>query len=132
MGLESLFEDMKECVAEPARRKRVGATTNSIALIANNGGTGCVLECDGSGIEASLDDVGKALDDNGLDDAPDGLSIWEGRYVTTQHNSIDYGIDYDAELIGTFRDLTEREWALLRETGTPWEFEPVPTGGEDR
>lgn len=107
---------------EPPRKKRVGATTESIALIANNGGVGVILEHDGTGIEASIDGVGKALDDNGLDDAPDGLSIWEGDFHTWQ-TWTDWGYDYDAELRGTFRPLTQHEWLLISEGLPPWLFE---------
>lgn len=121
-----LFESILEPKREPEpRRKRVGATTESIALIVNRGGQGVVLEFDGAGIEADMDEVGTyALDDHGLDGAPDGISIWEGRLVVT----CDYWTnDVECELVGKFRDLTEREWTLLRETGVSWEFEPVPT-----
>lgn len=108
---------------EPPRKKRKAPWNehDDIALIANNGGTGCILVSDGAAIEYSQEN-GCALDDNGLDDAPDGLSIWEGRGHSWETNT-DMGHEYDFELRGTFRDLTDREWALLRETGTPWEFE---------
>lgn len=123
MSLGDLFKPIAT-EPEPPRRKRLGATTDSIALIANNGGTGVVLAYDGAGIECCIDEGnGKALDDNGLDDAPDGLSIWEGAYHTWHVHTPDMN-EWEAELRGTFRDLTDREWALLRETGTPWEFEP--------
>ncbi len=116
-----LFKDLV-CVREDAP-KRIGATTDSIALIANNGGKGVILEYNGAGIEASVEAIGvRYLDDHGLDDAPDGLSIWEGRYLVTRSGNFEHPDEYDAELDGTFRDLTDREWALLRETGTPWEY----------
>lgn len=122
--MSTLFESMKEADPRPPRQKRKGASTDSIALIASMNGVGVILEEDGGGIEASIEEVGRAIQDNGLDDAPDGLSIWEGRYHTSCLNTPD-GIDYDAELIGTFRELTDKEWQRYRDTGLPWEFEPT-------
>ena len=111
-------------------RKRVGATTDSIALIAARKGHGVILAHDGGGIEADIEAVGLgALDDHGLDNAPDGLSIWEGRMSGwgPDHNG-----DYDCELRGTFRPLTDAEWTMFRETGTPWTFEETsPLAGTD-
>jgi hypothetical protein len=122
--------DMKEWAEEqwsnvdrPPTKKRLGATTDSIALIANNGGKGCILTYSGPGIEACVDEGGSALlDDNGLDDAPDGLSIWEGYYCVTESHT-DCGHEYDATLEGKFRPLTPTEWKLLAETGKPWKYE---------
>lgn len=107
---------------EPPHRTRIGATTDSIALIASVNGRGVILAYDGPGIEADIEAIGsRYLGDHGLDDAPDGLSIWEGHLST-------YG-ELDAELCGSFRALTDAEWARLRETGTPWEYEPTPPIG---
>lgn len=120
----SMFRPIIEMPApEPPRKKRKAPwnTHPDIALIANNGGTGCILASDGAAIEYSQEN-GHALDDNGLDDAPDGLSIWEGRGHSSEWHT-DMGHEYDFELNGSFRDLTEQEWTLLRETGTPWEYE---------
>ncbi len=108
----------------PPRRQRVGQTTDSIALIASNGSHGCIVVHDGAGIEADIEAIGNnSLDHHGLDDAPDGLSIWEGRL--TGGRCGEFGEDYETELVGTFRDLTDAEWLLLRETGEPWSYEPL-------
>lgn len=109
----------------PARRKRMAPwdREESIALIAAKDGKGCILSHDGDGIEADIDSLGVGdLGDHGLDDAPDGLSIWEGRLDAWVSHSPENGTDYEAQLEGKFRDLTEREWFLLRNTGTPWEY----------
>lgn len=124
--MSSLFDSLATLTPtdppEP-RRKRLGATTDSIALIACNGGCGVILEHDGPGIEAAVDgECNLRLEDHGLDDAPDGLSIWEGRYACF-NTSYEYSYEYECELDGKFRDLTDREWDYLRETGTPWEYE---------
>lgn len=120
MKSDTLFTDV-EPITFPPRRRRVGATTDSIALVACNGHYGTVICHDGPGIESAIEDTSPALDACGLDDAPDGLSIWEGCYITTR----DYWGEYDAYLSGHFRDLTEAEWTLLRETDVPWEMEEI-------
>jgi hypothetical protein len=87
-------------------------------VIANNGGCGCVLYAVGSCWEAWYESIGSyRLDDNGLDDAPDGICIWEGFLHTV---GPDRDGEYDAELQGEFRDLTPGEWALLQ-GGAPWD-----------
>lgn len=117
--IDTIFTTIKDEPAPP-RRGRVGATTDSIALVASNGYDGVVLCHDGPGIEAAIEDTGTCLDYCGLDDAPDGLSIWEGSYQVVRT----YEGDYDAWLEGTFRPLTEAEWGLLRTTEVPWTLEP--------
>ncbi len=122
MNLDDLKASLSPTPGEP-RKKRIGATTDSIALIASNGGKGVILVHDGSGIEADIEALGIGqLDDHGLDGAPDGLSIWEGRLISNTTNTPG-GLDYDTELDGVFRALTEREWELYRTTGIAWEFE---------
>lgn len=114
---------------EPPRRKRLPPwdRCDSIALIANNGGDGCILAHDGPGIEVNIEALGYSdLDDHGLDGAPDGLSIWEGT-LTVYPGSYEYPLETDAVLEGDCRDLTDREWELLRTTGVPWEYEPEET-----
>lgn len=115
-----------ESAPEPPRRKRRSPwdKTDSIALIAcDGGGNGCVLAHDGAGIEADFEhESSAALDNHGLDDAPEGLSIWEGRMDASKYWT-DCGYEYDASLEGTFRDLTPEEWELYRATGVPWTFE---------
>jgi hypothetical protein len=107
-----------------------GATTESIALIANNNGKGVVVVSCGDGISYFAEACGPYLSDMGLDDAPHGLTIWEGRVVSS-YSPLDG--DHDAELVGSFRALTDAEWGRLAATGAPWalasvnEFYPTPT-----
>lgn len=104
-------------------RKDPWNKTNSIALVASNNGHGCILAFNGEGIEVDFEhESDPSLDMHWMDDAPDGLSIWEGCYKDHETWG-DHGMDYDGELVGTFRPLTEREWELLKSTGTPWEME---------
>lgn len=115
--LRPQFED----VGPPTSPPRKNMTTESIALIANNGGSGIILELHGTGISCEVDAVGsKRLDDYGLDDAPDGLSIWEGHL--NAHPCGPHNEEVDTGLVGKFRDLTDEEWRLLKETGVPWEI----------
>jgi len=88
-------------------------------VVACNNGAGCVLYAIGSCWEAWYEgSCSYVLDDNGLDDAPDGISIWEGRMHSW---GPDYNGEYDAELRGEFRNLTEKEWNLLAEGHVPWD-----------
>lgn len=126
MKAGELFEKLKEEPGEPEperkKRKAPWNETDSIALVAQGSKDGVLLVYDGPGVEGAIEDVGEHTDDLGLDDAPDGLSIWEGRYHTSQYWT-DCGYEYDAELVGKFRELTDQEWELFRATGTPWEYE---------
>lgn len=79
----------------------------SWAIIANNNGQGCVLVYGGgASLRHALEESGwYALDDLGLDDAPEGISVWEGRYVSMGgDDSIEVKPD------GRFRSLTASEW----------------------
>jgi len=88
-------------------------------VVACNNGAGCVLYAIGSCWEAWYEgSCSYRLDDNGLDDAPDGISIWEGRVLSW---GPDRDGEYDAELRGEFRDLTEKEWSLLVKGCAPWD-----------
>lgn len=104
--------------------------TNSIALLANNSGQGCILEWHGVDIYWDFENVGgAALMDHGLDDAPDGLSIWEGFMYCSESHTVN-GHEYDANLEGEYRDLTPEEWKLLQKTGVPWELEDCDDCGK--
>ena len=74
------------------------------AIIASRRGHGCVLYYSGTRIEYAIDEVCMhQLSDLGLDDAPDGLSVWEGTY----------SVDLSGETMepdGEFRDLDGFEW----------------------
>jgi len=119
---------------EIKRPRRIGTTTDSIALIANSRGHGCILKVDGEGVELNIHEFelrglyhsAYSLEDNGLGDAPEGLSVWEGARRNNPHHDDPDHEGQSIELVGTFRDLTDREWSLLKDTGVPWEFESAP------
>jgi hypothetical protein len=95
----------------------------SHALIANGSRSGAVLQYTGPGItceieEASLSD----LEDLGLDDAPPGLSIWTGKYIFVPgyvDGHVAPGEGW-CEPRGSFRPLTDAEWASLRKGELFW------------
>lgn len=88
------------------------------AVVANRNGDGVVLWQGGPDyFREFLNDVSWMLSDVGLDDAPDGISIWEGRVVYT-HDA--YNGDDDAHLNGKFRDPNDAEWAMIRKNESPW------------
>jgi hypothetical protein len=92
----------------------------SRALIGCDGdGNGALLAWIGESLEYEIDGIGKALADLGLDDAPEGLSIWEGTYVGRRYDTMD-GTEYETEVQGTFRDLTDEEWDALKRGDDPW------------
>lgn len=75
-------------------------------------------------VEEYLGDCGRRIEDLGLDGAPDGISVWEGDLVTTDHWT-DCGKEYDTELVpanreNPFRDPTDAEWAAIRTGQNPW------------
>jgi hypothetical protein len=85
------------------------------ALVMSNGkGGGGVLEHNGS-MYYDLEESGlHELSDLGLDEAPEGLSVFEGRYTGGGYDS--YNGDYhDAYLEGDFRELTRQEWDAIIE-----------------
>lgn len=92
----------------------------SLAVIASDGnGYGCVIFTVGAHVEFELKEGGlRDLGDLGLDDAPRGISIWEGK--TESHR--DYEGDVDTWLKGTFREPTEQEWASISRGGCPWDW----------
>jgi hypothetical protein len=98
-------------------------TIPSKAVIACDGtGQGCVLYTVGAHVAMDLREIGRGLDDIGLDDAPAGISIWEGK--TTADYYLGLG-SYDSEpatqLEGAFRTPTDEEWVAIRAGRCPWD-----------
>ena len=95
----------------------------SRAVVACDGdGNGCLLFFVGAHIESLRDEVGSRLDDLGLDDAPLGLSIWEGVMRGGERYSTPDGTDYaDTYLEGKFRELTAEEWKAVMFKYAPWD-----------
>lgn len=89
----------------------------SRCIVACDGnGNGVVLWFDGVALSWEIEEVGcVSLEDLGLDDAPLGVSVWNGSY--------DYlvGPDEGPRLSeSTFRPPTEEEWNAIRGGVSPW------------
>jgi hypothetical protein len=118
----ALFEIAEaELELDDGPRRIVSGDPADRALVACDGdGHGCVLQYVGAGLQYMLEEgAGRELVDLGFDDAPDGISVWEGRLATSEMWT-DCGREYDCELVGTFRELTDDEWASLRRNECPW------------
>ena len=88
--------------------------TKILALIASKGGLGAVLEHNGA-LWYDLEESGlSTLEDLGFSEAPDGLSIFEGKYRGGEYDS--HNGDYnDTWPDGDFRELTPAEWDAVKE-----------------
>lgn len=98
--------------------------TPSLAVVACRGGHGVVLWYGGGpSLAFEIEEGGLAgLDDLGLDDAPEGISIWTGRYVTKGGPSIPGYCDDSIETTpkGSFRQPDANEWHDIRMGRNPW------------
>lgn len=112
--------EFKKLFEEPKGPKK--PYVPSRALVACMGGTGCVLEYVGDAITWHVQEFSSQLDELGLDDAPDGLSIWEGSMGSRRVQTQD-GDDWDYEVNGEFRDLKPEEWDKLKAGEDLWSEE---------
>lgn len=94
--------------------------TPSLAVVACRGGHGVVLWYGGGPSLAFEIEEGclYGLDDLGLDDAPDGISVWTGRYVTTVPGVCDDSIETTPR--GAFRQPDANEWHDIMMGRNPW------------
>ena len=94
----------------------------SRAVVASDGnGRGAVIWWVGLAFWIEIQEYGVTdLGDLGLDDAPAGLSIWEGQIHTRQCGNPMDGYDYETELVGAFRPPTDEEWKDIRHGCEPW------------
>jgi len=91
----------------------------SFAVVANREcGTGCVLFTGGPAVPCDMDQLGGHLADLGLDNAPPGVSVWEGTVRCWRDR--ESGAD-DSELVGTFRPPNDAEWDAIRRGVSPWD-----------
>jgi hypothetical protein len=94
----------------------------SLAVVAcDENGEGCILWFCGAHLDFEINEGGmKTLGDLGLDDAPPGISVWEGSYVGTKSETMD-GTEYDTEVMGEFRSPTPQEWTEISLNTCPWD-----------
>jgi len=100
---------------EPHRFSDADWAGTSKALVANHADAcGVVLHYSGPHIAMEIEEAhcGRGVEDLGLDTAPDGLSVWEGRYEWSGPTDPEGEGEMMPE--GTFRPLTDQEWEALK------------------
>lgn len=102
----------------------------SKGVIACDGeGRGCVLWAVGAHLRFEMEECRLfGLGDLGLDDAPAGVSIWEGKFIW---QSGGWECPQDGEMFpkGAFRSPTDEEWEAIRAGRCPWQETPCVCGG---
>jgi hypothetical protein len=89
-------------------------------IAANHKGFGCVVWYVGPGLINEIEEAGlQELGDLGLDDAPEGISVWEGIYVWSR-GPYECPEDGDSAPVGAFRRPSDEEWIAIREGRNPW------------
>jgi len=91
----------------------------SRAVVANGCSQGVALWWWGQHIDCEVDAFGDGLTDLGLDDAPHGVSVWEGHYVYTTVQYIEH-VEHESAPVGNFRAPTDTEWDAIRRGVSPW------------
>jgi hypothetical protein len=95
-------------------------TKDDMAVIANHEGTGIVLWFYGRGITADIGDIGSRETSNlRLDDGPNGINIWEGKFEWHPGN-YECPEDGHYEPNGVFRPPTKLEWDSIKVGKSPW------------
>lgn len=96
--------------------------SRAVVAMSDDESSGCVLWWVGSALHYEIKDAGmKTLEDLGLQEAPVGISIWEGQYRSVQCGNPSGGYDYESEPVGAFRAPTDEEWAAIRSGTEPWD-----------
>lgn len=96
---------------------------NFAVIAGDDRGHSIVLWHHGEQIDSEVAALGRHTYDLGLDDAPAGVTVWEGRYVW-HPGSYECPNDGDSEAVGKFRAPTDDEWAAIRAGRNPWEHTP--------
>ncbi len=120
MDLDDVFVRLERNPVEDEDPRNWGKASKAVVACTGNG-HGAVLWTAGPHVQQMIDDCSAALDELGLDDAPEGISVWEGKLEGGRSGY--YGDDYDCELRGAFRDPTEEEWSAIRRGECPWSDE---------
>ena len=114
----------------------IDPTAPSRAVVANSPQGGAVLWYVGADISFEIQEGGLSdLGDLGLDDAPEGISIWEGTYLWFSDATFECDEGGHSESRGAFRKLDREEWAAVEAGHAPWnpadwEIGPVPEESE--
>jgi hypothetical protein len=95
---------------------------NRAVVLCDGEGNGVVTWYVGGNLEVEIEGVGRQIADLGLDDAPEGVSIWEGRWCYQRTPESYVGAEeWDAWPEGSFRDPTDEEWESIRAKECPWD-----------
>lgn len=114
------FESKLFAVATEESEQKIDWSKPSKAVIANGCQGGSILFCAGPHVQSFIDEAGSShLDDLGLDDAPEGISIWEGKIKTVHYHTPDCN-EHDSWLDGSYRRPTSEEWAAIQANECPW------------
>lgn len=115
--------EMAKLIPEPPNYKK---GVKSRALVASDGrGIICLAKI-GPHLDYWLDEVGET-EQITFEGAPVGITIWEGKIRSWRT----YDGDYDCELEGDFRPLTEEEWEDYRTNGEAWDSSEWFEGPQD-
>lgn len=92
----------------------------SKAVVACRQGYGIVLWTAGPHVNQHIEELGVTdLGELGLDDAPDGITVWEGMLELAPYGHYPPDV-VKHELRGAFRQPTDTEWAAIRNGECPW------------
>ena len=126
MGELDRFVIQLEDQSEPPTDDRWGPGYDwkkpSRAVCACRNGIGQVLWYVGAHIACEIEEGCLDWDDLGLDNAPDGISIWEGIYrFIPEYTKYGQSEGGSTTPEGTFRPPTDTEWKAIRENRNPWD-----------
>jgi hypothetical protein len=94
---------------------------DSKAVVVNaGGGDGVVLWYEGAHMAIEVVREGPYLDGLGLENAPHGISVWEGKYVPVEDQA---PFEYETKPVGMFREPYPDEWAAILKNEPPWDAE---------
>lgn len=103
-----------------------GRKYKSCAVVASDGnGRDVLLEACGPAIDWHIDQVGDSAEELGLAAPEAGLWVWEGNMGSVPIET-PMGTDWDHEVRGVWRPLTDEEWDSVQIGECPWTKETLP------
>lgn len=115
-------------LAEPNAEIAAYYAQKSKAVLASDGVDGIVLYTVGPGLWQEMVEGGLSmLSDLGLDNAPKGISVWEGKYIW-QPGTYECPEDGYTKPVGEFHAPTDEEWDCIKQNKCPWPDIPNSPG----
>jgi hypothetical protein len=109
--------------------KAIDAAIDAAASAEGTTSRGCVLYAVGAHLRFEIEEGGlHELGELGIDDAPAGISVWEGTFIW-QPGGWECPQDGDMFPKGVFRPPTAEEWQSIREGRCPWQETPCICDG---